>query len=104
MAQSDVDYTLAEINVRYHQRIQFPARLEVGARVSSIGRKHFVMEYQVASSEGEVLVSGESTQVMLDYDSGATVPILQEVRAAIEAWEPGLKGLPREHHGTSCGL
>ncbi|GMR13502.1 MAG: thioesterase family protein [Gemmatimonadota bacterium] len=99
-SQSDVDYTLAEINVRYHRRIHFPARLDVGARVSSMGRKRFVMRYEVVSEGGEILVSGESTQVMFDYDSGDTMLIPEEVRAAIEAWESDVSEAPPRRDET----
>ena len=99
-SQSDVDYTLAEVIVRYHRRIHFPSRLDVGARVSSMGRKHFVMQYEVVSQGGELLVSGESTQVMFDYDSAGTIPIPEKVRAAVEAWEPGVNETPRRRDET----
>lgn len=90
--QDDVDYTLAEVHVRYHERIHFPSRLQVRARVSSLGRKHFVMEYEVVSDSGEVLVTGDSVQVMFDYESRRSVPMPDDVRRAIEAWEPALDG------------
>lgn len=103
-SQSDVDYTLAEINVRYRRRIHFPACLDVGVRVSSMGRKHFVMRYEVVSQDGDVMISGESTQVMFDYDSGDTIAIPDEIRAAIDEWEPEVSEALRPCDETFRGV
>lgn len=81
----DVDYILAEARLRYHARILWPQRLDVGVRVSRLGKRHFEMAYEVRSAEGELLVSGETTQVMYDYEAGASKRIPDDVRAAMEA-------------------
>jgi len=83
----DVDFILAEVRVRYHGRILYPQRLDVGVRVSSLGRKHFVMEYLVRGEEGEDLASGETTLVMYDYQRGRSKPMPSEVGDSIRAWE-----------------
>src|SRR5690606_31416966 len=44
-----VDYILAEVSVRYHQRVFWPLRLDVGVRVSLLAKKHFEMEYEARS-------------------------------------------------------
>lgn len=79
-----VDYILAEAHQRYHARVLWPQRLEVGVRVSRLGKRHFEMEYAVRSAEGELLVSGSTTQVMYDYEAGSSMVIPAESRAAIE--------------------
>ena len=80
-----VDYILAEARIRYHARVLWPQRLAVGARVSRLGKRHFIMEYEVRSEDGELLVSAETTQVMYDYEAGASKPIPLRVREAIDA-------------------
>jgi acyl-CoA thioester hydrolase len=87
----DVDFILAEARVRYHGRILYPQRLGVGVRVSSLSRKHFVMEYLVRGEGEEDLASGETTLVMYDYHEGRSKPMPPEVRDSIRAWE-GLVG------------
>lgn len=87
----DVDYILAEARLRYRARVLWPDRLEVGVRVSRLGRKHFEMEYEVRSGEGELLVSAHTTQVMYDYDLGRSKSLPSDVREAIEGYE-GLEG------------
>lgn len=80
----DVDFILAEARVRYHQRVFYPNQLQVGVRISQLGKKHFIMEYLALSQEGDALVSGETTMIMFDYQAGRTKRIPPEVRKALE--------------------
>jgi acyl-CoA thioester hydrolase len=82
-----VDFILAEARVRYHARILYPQTLSVGVRITSMGKKHFVMEYLARSQEGEDLASGETTLVMYDYGAGKTKRIPDDIRSSIQAWE-----------------
>src|SRR5512143_471107 len=70
----DVDYVLAELTLRFHQRIRYPQTLEVLARVTRLGVKSWAMVYELHSAAGELLASGESVQVAYDYAAGAGVP------------------------------
>lgn len=81
----DIDYILAEATVRWHRRVLWPQEVFVGVRVSRLAKKHFEMEYEVLSAEGEKLQSGRTVQVMYDYEAGATARIPDEVREPIEA-------------------
>lgn len=81
----DVDYILAEATIRWHQRVLWPARLDVGLRVPLLARKHFAMEYLVTSLEGVPLVSGRTVQVMYDYQARASKRVPEDVRAGITA-------------------
>ena len=83
----EIDFILAEARVRYHQRVLYPLQMEVGVRVSSLGKKHFVMEYLALGGNGEELLSGETVMVMFDYGSGRVKRIPPEVRASVEAQE-----------------
>lgn len=84
----EVDFILAEARVRYHQRVLYPQTLSVGVRTSTLGKKHFVMEYLVLGEDGVELVSGETTLVMFDYERKKTKPISPEMRKAIQNHEP----------------
>jgi acyl-CoA thioester hydrolase len=84
---ADMDLILAEARVRYHGRILYPQRLGVGVRVSSLGRKHLVMEYLVRGENQEDLASGETTLVMYDYREGRSKPMPPEVGDSIRTWE-----------------
>lgn len=80
----DIDYILAECEVRWHRRVLWPQTLTVGVRVSRLGRKHFDMLYRVVGDDGELLQSGRTVQVMYDYAAGRVKAIPPEVRVAIE--------------------
>jgi acyl-CoA thioester hydrolase len=92
-----VDYIMAEVRLRYHRRVLYPGRLSVGVRTASIGRKHFEMEYEVRSGEGDLLVSAWSTQVMYDYEAGGSTSVPDELRNRIEAFEG--RALPNRRQG-----
>jgi acyl-CoA thioester hydrolase len=80
-------YILAEATVRWHKRVFWPLRLDVGVRVGRLGKKHFDMAYEVRSPEGDKLISGSTVQVWYDYEISKSVRIPEEVVAAIRAWE-----------------
>lgn len=82
-----VDYILAECSVRYHARVLWPQELRVGVRVSRLGKRHFVLAYEVHSDDGELLLSGSTTQVVYDYEAGASRAMDPGVRARLEAWD-----------------
>ncbi len=83
----EVRYVLAEFNVSYHQRILYPDTLQVGVRVTNVGRKHFGMCYQALSGTGELLSSGTSIQVMYDYEAGGAAEVPDELRATLEVFD-----------------
>ena len=99
---ADVRYILAEARVRYHQRVLWPALLDVGVRVSLLGRKHFEMDYEVLTREGERLVSGSTVQVWFDYAQGRSTRIPEGVRALLESHDGpfGRKRHADERNGT----
>lgn len=86
----DVEFILAEARVRYHARIFYPGTVGVGVRVSKLGKKHFVMEYLARDSQGDSLVSGETTMVMFDYGTGRSKPVSPDIRQRILAHEGAL--------------
>ncbi|MEJ2206954.1 MAG: thioesterase family protein [Gemmatimonadota bacterium] len=81
----DVDYILAEAQLRWHRRVFWPQTLSVGVRVTRLGKKHFEMEYEVRAEDDEVVQTGRTVQVMYDYEAERATRIPEDVRAAIEA-------------------
>ena len=86
-AVMDIDYVLAEIRVQFKQRILYPATLLVRAGVTHVGNASFTMAYELADEEGAVLATGESVQVMFDYEKGRSMRMPPEVRTRIETYE-----------------
>jgi acyl-CoA thioester hydrolase len=85
-----IDFILAEATVRYHQRVFWPLRLDVGVRVSLLGKKHFEMEYEACGPDGERLVSGRTVQVWYDYAAARSARIPEAARQQIGHWEGDL--------------
>lgn len=83
----DIDYVLAEIRVQFKQRILYPATLTVRTGVTHLGNASFTMAYELANEEGAILATGESVQVMFDYESGRAMRMPAESRTRIENFE-----------------
>jgi len=75
----DIDFILAEVTVRFKQRVLYPDRLDVRVGVVTLGRKHFEMGYEAYSSDGDLLATGSSIQVMYDYAVGASKRVPEDV-------------------------
>lgn len=86
-ALADIDYTVGEAELRFHERITFPARLTVGVRTTRLGNSSFTMEYALWDEAGAVLTTGRTVLVMYDYERGRSKPIPDDVRRRIEEWE-----------------
>jgi acyl-CoA thioester hydrolase len=86
-ALSETHYVMAEATVRWRKRVLWPQTLSVGVRVTRVGRKHFEMEYEVLGEDGETLITGVTTQVMYDYESGRTVRVPEELGAVLARFD-----------------
>jgi len=90
-AIEDVDYVLAEARLRWHRRILWPQTVNVGVRVSKLGRKHFEIEYEVRAEDGGLLASGATVQVMFDYREERSMRLSDDLRCVLEAFEGARK-------------
>ncbi|HET9982704.1 MAG TPA: thioesterase family protein [Longimicrobiales bacterium] len=79
-----IHYIMAEVTVRFHARIRYPAMLDVGVRLARLGEKSWTLEYELRDEAGELLASGSTVQVMYDYAASRTRPVPPAVRAALE--------------------
>jgi acyl-CoA thioester hydrolase len=83
----EIDYILAQATLRFVRRIEHPATLHIGLRVSRLGGSSFVMEYEIRDGRGDLLTTAETVQVMYDYEASRSKPIPESIRAAIRAFE-----------------
>ena len=81
-----IDYVLAEVAVRYHAPIFYPARLDVELNVTRVGMKSIEMEFAIRSPEGDLLTSGNTVQVMYDYATRTSKPLDDDLRGHLEAF------------------
>ncbi len=86
-AADALGYLIGEFAVRYLARVRFPQALDVGVRVSRLGSKSWDMEYELRAPDGALLAGGNSVQVMFDYAADASVPVPEDVRRRIAAYE-----------------
>lgn len=84
---AEIDYVLADVHVQFKQRILYPAKLTVRTGVTHIGNASFVMRYELLDEDGAVLATGETVQVMFDYQTNRSMPVPPELRTRIERFE-----------------
>ncbi len=79
---------LAAINCNYRRQLNFPDTIEIGSRITRIGRTSVTMNHSLWSVEQQALAAdGDSTIVMFDYDAQRPIPVPDSVRRAIEELE-----------------
>jgi acyl-CoA thioester hydrolase len=79
---------LAAINCNYRRQVRYPDTIQIGARVTRLGRTSLTMEHHVVSAKQGVLVAdGDSTIVCFNYRDQKPVPVPDTLRAAIEKLE-----------------
>lgn len=79
---------LAAISCNYRSPVTYPDRVQVGARITRLGRSSLTMEHVVYSEEQrQIVADATSTLVVFDYNRQASHPIPEEVRAAIQRME-----------------
>lgn len=80
---------LAHTRCDFLAPVSYPAEVVAGTRVSRLGNTSFGMEYAVWHAEAgprKPVARGEGVVVMVNYDTGATVPIPEELREALRRY------------------
>jgi acyl-CoA thioester hydrolase len=84
----EFDFVLAELNARYHAPAHLSDKLTVGCRVTELRRSSFLIEHEIRGEENGTLVAEvRSAQVMFDTTTGKSVPMTDQRRLQIEAYE-----------------
>ncbi|MBX7256595.1 MAG: acyl-CoA thioesterase [Candidatus Hydrogenedentes bacterium] len=79
---------LASATINFRQQLHFPAELEVGIRVTKIGRSSFGFEHiLVRTGTEDVIADGTSVIVYVDYRMGKSTPIPDHLRDLIRMVE-----------------
>jgi acyl-CoA thioester hydrolase len=88
MERQRVGPILAAIGCNYRRQLTFPDTVEVGSRITRIGRSSLTMTHALWSQRQQALVAdGESTIVVFDYQTQRPVPVPDAIREAIEKLE-----------------
>jgi acyl-CoA thioester hydrolase len=88
MVREQIGPILAAIGCNYRRQLKFPDTVDVGSRITRIGRTSLTMAHALCSrSQSALVADGQSTIVVFDYRAQRSVPVPSEIRAAIEALE-----------------
>jgi len=92
---------IASLTCHYRRPLNYPDTVVVGTRVTSIGNASFRMEHRIVSlATGELAAEIDSAMVTLDYGSGKSVRVPEEVRQAITELEGRAVEEPSHHPVT----
>jgi len=81
-------FILARSEIDFLAEAYFGDELTLGVRVARLGNKSFDLEYLlVRDADERPIARGRSVQVMFDYHTKETLPISDETRALLEAFE-----------------
>lgn len=82
---------LARAEVNYRRPVAYPDVVTIEVSVTRIGKSSFTMSYRIKSraQSDAVVADGEGIQVLYDYQTAEPVPIPDDLRAAIHAFETG---------------
>ena len=84
----DIGVILADAQVTYLQPIHFGQSLRVGVRAVKLGSKSITIAQNITDAgSGEMLASGGVVMVAYDYRARQTVPVPEEWRGKIRAFE-----------------
>lgn len=79
---------LAAINCNYRKQLKYPDTVLIGSKISRIGNASFTMSHVIYSRALQaVAADGDSVVVMINYDTGKTVRVPEEMRRVVGALE-----------------
>ena len=85
---SDIGIILADAHLTFRAPILYGHPVQVGVRVTKMGNKSLSMDYSLEDSQTrQELATGSSVLVTYAYRQQITIPIPQEWRAKIAAFE-----------------
>ena len=86
LAVDEFHFILAEVRCCYRSPGYLGETLLAGIRVSSVGHKSFVFQYEIRDqASGRLVADGSSVQVMYDYRNGSSMPVSQDFLSQVEA-------------------
>jgi acyl-CoA thioester hydrolase len=83
----ELSLILANITVDFRTPARFPERLEIGARVTRVGTKSFVMEHEIRGGDGRLVLEASSVLVAYDYEADASMAVPEDWRTRLAAYE-----------------
>lgn len=82
----DVAFILAHISCDFRKPIFYGQQVEIGSRITKIGRTSFRMEHRI-EVDGELAAEVVDVLVHYDYPASRSIAVSDEMRAKISAFE-----------------
>jgi acyl-CoA thioester hydrolase len=84
----DLGLIVADTHMSYLAPIKLNQRIRVGTRVSRIGNKSMVFDFQIEDeNNGKVMATAETVMVCYDYHTETTTPVSDDWRKKISLYE-----------------
>lgn len=83
-----VGSVLAGMQCNFRKQLTWPDSVQVGSRMKRVGNSSLEIEHQLFSENVDGLISDAvSTMVAFDFDQQKTIPVSDEIKAAIRELE-----------------
>jgi acyl-CoA thioester hydrolase len=83
----DIKFIMARVEIDYKASAEQGDVLDVHVGITSFGRTSFVFEYQILNQRGLLVATARTVQVMYDYAAHKPVPVLQDFKDRVSAFE-----------------
>jgi len=84
----DIGLIVADIHIAYHAPTHYGDAIKTGVRTKKIGGKSIVVEQAVVDvATGKEMAKGEIVMVTFDYRAKKTIPVPEDWRKRISAFE-----------------
>jgi len=93
---------LAKVQVEFRKPLYLNDSLVIHTRVKHIGNKSFTMDYIFVRNNGtedEIVAEAETVMVAYDPQTGHSIPVADDIRAKMKAFEPTLQ-YPQGHSSS----
>lgn len=103
-----IGFVLGRAECDFVSPVRLGERLLVGCRAGDFGTSSFAFDYRIVAAGGAVdgevrlVASGRTVQVTWDWASGKKIPVPEELKKRIEAFQAATpKGPPRPAHAVT---
>jgi acyl-CoA thioester hydrolase len=83
----EVGVIVAKVDIDFRSPAGLLETLEVGARIPRVGTKSLDMDHEVRGADGRLVAEAATVLVSFDYAERLTVPVPDEWRDRIQAYE-----------------
>jgi acyl-CoA thioester hydrolase len=87
-ATGSSSFIIARVECNFRSQARLGDHLDVRIRIGEIGRSSFTFDYEIVQqADGRVVADGKSVQVAFDYTRQQSIPVPDDFRARVEAFE-----------------